>query len=326
MRRALVIMCCGLPFAAPEVGSAAGGPVGVIQGHGVSAPGSTVSYVAVGAGRDTVVRSARAGGTSGQSTRLAGRFGVPAAANDGSTTGLSADGRTLVLARMVSRFPPSRTTLIVLGTRGLVVRARIALRGYYAVDAISPAGRWLYLIHYVSPNRDTLRYEVRAYDVSRRQLMRRPVIDPRDHGEAMLGLAITRAVSADGRWAYTLYDRPRSTPFIHALDTERRVAVCVDLPGIPQQEVFSARLSLTNGGGSLRVEGSGAPLAVVNTRTFVVHTPAPGRLPSGPRRTSTGSSSRGDGGWWALGSALVAALGAATVLGRRSRSARSARA
>jgi hypothetical protein len=257
-----------------------------------------------------------------RSSRLSGSFGVAGAANDGSTTGLSADGRTLVLAGMVSTFSPKRTTLVVLDTRRLVARARIALPGYYTVDAISPTGRWLYLIHYVSPNQDITRYEVRAYDVPGRRLMREPVIDPRDHGEAMLGVAVTRAMSADGRWAYTLYDRSGSTPFIHALDTERRAAVCVDLPAIPGQDVFSAQLALENGGGSLRVERSGSPLAIVNTRTFAVRTPGAGRLPAAARRAS--STPEGGGPWWALGAALVAALGAVAALRRRSRRARSA--
>jgi hypothetical protein len=326
MRRALVIMCCGLPFAAPEHSLASGGPVPAIQGRGVSAPGSTVSYVAIGAGRDTIVRQMQRGsGKLEHSGRLVGRFGVAAAANDGSTTGLSANGRTLVLAGIVSAYPPRRTTLVVVSTRGLVIRARIALPGYYTVDAISPTGRWLYLLHYAFPNRGTLRYEVRAYDLTRRHLLRHPVIDPKDRGEAMLGVAVTRAMSADGRWAYTLYDRPGSTPFIHALDTQRRVAVCVDLPAIPEQQMSSTRLALANGGGTLRVAHSGAALAIVNTRTFAVRTPRAGRPPSAARRANS-SFHGGKQWWWTLGAALVVALGAGAVLGRRNLSARSARA
>ena len=97
-----------------------------------------------------------------RSVRLAGRFGVAGVANDGSTTGLSADGRVLVLAGMLESYPQRRTTLVASAARRLVARARIVLPGFYTVDAISPSGRWLYLIHYLSPNRDILRYEVRA--------------------------------------------------------------------------------------------------------------------------------------------------------------------
>jgi hypothetical protein len=323
MRRVLVIVCCGLPLAMPGVSLAAGGPVSPIQGRGVSAPGSTVSYLAIGTGRDTLLRRVRHGdGKLERSIRLPGSFGVPGAANDGSTTGLSADGRTLVLAGMASTFPQKRTTLVVLDTGRLVARERIALSGFYTVDAISPTGRWLYLIHYVAPNHDLTHYEVRAYDIPGRQLMPAPVIDPRDRGEAMLGIAVTRVMSADGRWAYTLYDRPGSTPFIHALDTERRRAVCVDLPAIPNQQVFSSQLALADGGGTLRVEGQGGPVAIVNTRTFVIRSAEAGPPPSPARRAT--SSPGGDGPWLPLGAALVAVLGAAAVLGRRSRRASSA--
>jgi hypothetical protein len=317
MRRALGILC-GLSCVGPGVALASGGPVAPIQGRAVSTPGTTVSYAAIGAGRDTIVRQGRHGaGKLERSVRLAGRFGVAGVANDGSTTGLSADGRVLVLAGLTASYAQRRTTLVVLDTRRLVARARIALPGFYTVDAISPTGRWLYLIHYVAPNKDILRYEVRAYDVAARQLVSKPVIDPRDRGEAMLGIAITRAVSADGRWAYTLYARPGSKPFIHALDTARRVAVCVDLPAISDQTVFTARLALGTGGDTLRVQSSGIPIAIVNTRTFTVSAPGAQGQPLPARRTSS-APHRGVP-WLPLGMALVALLGLALVRGRRSR-------
>ena len=49
-------------------------------------------------------------------------------------------------------------------TGGLHVIRRLTLPGSYTVDAISPDGRWLYLIHYTA-RRNLLRYEVRAYDL-----------------------------------------------------------------------------------------------------------------------------------------------------------------
>src|ERR1700694_6038189 len=80
---------------------------------------------------------------------------------------------------------------------GSTIRARIVLPGYSTVDAISPTGRWLYLIHYKSTN--LTNYEVRAYDVLHRRLLAKPVVDPRTPGEKMQGLPVTRAMSADGR-------------------------------------------------------------------------------------------------------------------------------
>src|SRR5439155_1595266 len=110
--------------------------------------------------------------------------------------------RMLVLAGAISRYPVARTRLLVLDARRLRARARIVLPGAFAVDAISPTGRWLYLIHSTS-SRDTTRYDVRAYDVPGHHLVAAPVVDPRERDEAMRGLPMTRAVSADGRWAYT---------------------------------------------------------------------------------------------------------------------------
>jgi len=191
MRRMLVIACCGfgVGLVAPPSAAAAGGPVPPLQGGaGVSLPGRDVNYVALAAGRKTVVaRVRRAGGIVERSRLLPGSFGIPGAAYDGSGTGLSADGRMLVLAGAISRYPVARTRLLVLDARRLRARARIVLPGAFAVDAISPTGRWLYLIHYTSSG-DTSRYDVRAYDVPGHHLVAAPVVDPRERDEAMRGL------------------------------------------------------------------------------------------------------------------------------------------
>ena len=197
----------------------------------------------------------RAGGAVERFTSLRGSFGVPGVASDGSATGLSADGRTLVLSGGVGRYPIVRTHLVVLDALHLRTRARIDAAGWFNVDAISPTGRWLYLIHYPSA-RDTSRYEVRAYDVADRRLVAKPVIDPREPDEAMQGFPMTRAMSADGRWAYTLYDRGGEAPFIHALDTERRTAACIDLPGLTGADLSGCGSSWPAAAATLRVVGS----------------------------------------------------------------------
>src|SRR4051812_15822107 len=117
MRRLLAIGCCGLGLALPAAARAAGGPVppvvggaGVsapgggrgppgVGGAGVSAPGGDVNSVTVAtAGGTLVERVRRADGAIRRSAFLRARLGVPGAAFDGTATGLSADGRTLVLA------------------------------------------------------------------------------------------------------------------------------------------------------------------------------------------------------------------------------------
>ena len=78
-------------------------------------------------------------------------FGVPQVAADGSPSGLSADGKTLVLIRSFG--PINRASLVVLGTNRLHVKNRIELEGQYSFDAIAPDGRHAYVVEYPDPFR-----------------------------------------------------------------------------------------------------------------------------------------------------------------------------
>jgi hypothetical protein len=209
-----------------------------------------------------------------------------------------------VLVGMPRSYPPSQTTLVVLETPALRPRARIVLRGYFGVDAISPSGRWLYLVHYRSPS-NPLDYEVRAYDLANDRLLPTPVVDPREPDEKMTGVAITRTMSADGRWAYTLYLRPGKAPFIHALDTEARAAYCVDLPTVAESDVSSAKLVLS-APTALSVELGGIPVAVMNTRTLAVH--GPGSSPAPVHRRPAAAARHPGGALWLLGIAGLVGL------------------
>ena len=305
MRRLLVIMLCGIGLVAPVRALAVGGPVPpVVGGGGVTETDGPFTFIALASGNGTLVERVRRNGARIEGRRLLhGQFGVPGAAFDGTTTGLSADGRTLVLAD-ASNLPPNRTKLVVLDALRLRPQARIALLGYFTVDAISPTGRWLYLIHYRSRSNPT-DYEVRAYDLAQRRLLTKPIVDPRQPDEKMQGVPLTRTVSADGRWAYTLYAGGNGAPFIHALDTVDLSAFCVDLPTVAGPDLSGARLAL-GPGATLRIESHGGPLAVMDTRTFAVRSPAAGHPPQGrqPARLD-----RSDSGFpWALGIASFAAL------------------
>jgi hypothetical protein len=262
MRRVLLVGGCVGALACPAAAGAAGGPVPPMQGGpGVAVPGGDARYVAVGVGRRTLVEQVLGAGGIGRTRMLDGSFGVPGAAYDTSTTGLSADGRTLVLAEVAARFPVRRTRLLVLDARRLRVVRRITLPGYVTVDAISPDGRALYLLRY--PGQDGVHYEVRAYDLVRGRLVRGPVVDPREADEKMQGVPMTRAMSADGRFAYTLYVRPTGAPFIHALDTAGGTAACIDLPTLTDTDLSGARLTPPVRGRPLLVRGPGiAPVAV----------------------------------------------------------------
>ena len=107
----------------------------------VSAPRGDVEYVAKRAKRDTVLREQRLnGGPVLRSLDLRGRYSVPAVAYDGSPSGLSADGRTLVLINPRKRWPRKHTTFAVVDARRMELRRHIRLRGDFSFDAISPDG------------------------------------------------------------------------------------------------------------------------------------------------------------------------------------------
>jgi hypothetical protein len=146
----------------------------------------------------------------------------------------------------------------------------IELPGSWSFDAVSPNGSRLYLIeHLAAP--PSPRYRVRVYDLAERRLLEQSVIDKAASEAIMRGDPVTRATSSDGRWAYTLYARARNAPFVHALDTVRREAYCIDLPlDLKRPEQMALRLVL-RGDRTLQVRKLRTTLAVVDTRTFVVH-------------------------------------------------------
>jgi hypothetical protein len=254
----------------PATALADGLPAVGIDARPLSAPGGELEYTTERAGADTrLVERARYGGVI-RARRLAGSFSIPAVAYDGSPSGISADGRTLVLISPRKRYPRKRTTFAVVDARRLSMSRRISLRGDFSLDALSPDGGTMYLIEY-SPRRPG-DYAVRAYDIGARRLYPQPVVDPREPDEPMTGAPVTRATSPDGRWAYTLYSSAPH-PFVHALDTERRTAVCIDLEEL-RRSMWGVTLQL-HGPTLDVVDRLGTALARIDTRTHrVVRRPA----------------------------------------------------
>jgi hypothetical protein len=293
--------------------------VGVNTGpEGVASAGSR--FVALPAGKGTLVARLDTNGARVlRSVFLREALAVPGVAFDGTTAGLSADERTLVLIRPRRGFPQRTTRLLVLDADHLRARSHVTLRGDFSFDALSPDGAWLYLIQYTS-RRDPTHYAVRAYDVRAGRLASEPVVDPRERDEAMRGSPVTRASSPDGRWAYTLYDGGGGTPFVHALDTVRRTAACVDLPALAgRDDLLGLRLAL---GRRLVVLDGSTMLASIEPGTWKVTVPvARAHTPATPRESERSSLP------WELllvGSmaTLGAGAGAAAVRRRRVRAAR----
>ncbi len=299
---ALALALCGVT--APQA-HADGLPLPVENSPtGVRSPGGAVRYLAADAGgRTMVVSQSVRGGRVRSAAMLRGRFAIPLVAYDGSAGGITADGRTLVVIRPRASFPRSATTFAVFDTRPrLRLRHRFTLPGDFSYDALSPDGRALFLINYLSA-RDPTRYRVRVYDLVRRRLDPKPIVDPREPPDAMNGLPMTRVTSRDGRWAYTLYDGAGKHPFIHALDTSERRAVCIDLRGSAfARDPGKLRLRLAGDGRLDVARKGGAVLATVDRRTFRV------------RAVAATAAKAGSGGGATQGLAAVLAGIAAALL------------
>jgi len=256
--RILVLAATGLALA--TAASAKGPALGVSTGpQGVLAPSGKVKYVAMGArGGGTVVRAIRlTDRTIVRSRTIPGRFGVAVITFDGSRGGVSADGETLVLPSLDRG---ETTRFAVVSTRTLRVQKVITLDGLFTYDAISPDGRILYLIEYLS---DT-NYRVRAVNVATGGLYEQVVVDKREAGEPMAGYPVTRATSADG-WAYTLYGRDTEPAFVHALGTPDRVAICIDLPWtVTRTALMHVRMAMSADGSQLVLRDRAGKVAVVN--------------------------------------------------------------
>ena len=86
----------------------------------------------------------------------------------------------------------------------------------------------------------------------------------------MRGRPLTRAGGPGGRWAYTLYDGAGKTPFLHALDTSRRTARCIELARLAHSDLSRARLTVDAKEQRVTVRRGHTALAAVDTRTFQV--------------------------------------------------------
>jgi hypothetical protein len=266
--------------------------------------------VSLPSARGTVLlRIQRDGGQVFASRFLARQLTIPQVAYDGSTGGLSADGKTLVLLHPRVSFPQARTTFVFLNAKTLRVRAETTLKGDFSFDAISPDGSTLYFINYISPT-DPTRYAVRAFDVASGKLIPEPIVDKTEPDEDMHGNPITRATSPNGRWAYTLYDGGGTKPFVHALDTVGMQARCIDLDALAGNKNLS-NMRLRLGDGTLTVTSGSKAVLAVDTATFRVSEPV--------------ATSGGDDGvspWIPVGGvglATLLALGALSLFVRRRR-------
>jgi hypothetical protein len=233
-RFALLLVAVAALAVVPLAFGAYPAPIAVQGGDGVRSLDGSMRFVALkAAGGRTLVRAVRTSdGSTAITQTVAGAFGVPALTQSGLAGGLFHDGSALVLQSVGIA---SASRFVVVGTQDLAVRDTIALKGTFGFDALSPDGSRLYLIQHTSKD-DLQHYVVRAYDLSTHRLLPGRIADKTQKGWVMQGWPVSRATTADGRWAYTLYANPGGYPFIHALDTVRGVAHCVGLPWTAGQD------------------------------------------------------------------------------------------
>jgi hypothetical protein len=270
-----------------------------VAAEGVLAPNGKIRYAALTNGRSTTVNASHLNGVVIRWRDIRGRWQIPGVAFDGTAGGLSGDGRTLVLMRLQTAPIPTRSVFQVMRTSDLAPVQRVVLNGNFAYDALSPDGSRLYLIQHLSRS-NLSRYIVRAYALDERRLLPGRIADRTQRGWVMAGYPVTRATSADGRWAYTLYTRPGGTPFVHALDTVRGVAHCIGIPWRGNQNpLWRLRLAVRDGGRtlSLHFRSGREYLAIAQGSWRISH-------PAAAARPRPGSAFP----WWILGVAGAGAL------------------
>jgi WD40 repeat protein len=139
---------------------------------------------------------------------LQGRYGL---------AGVSRSGTRIVLLSGARR----STTFVVLD-RGSVTHT-VRLAGMYELETLSPDGDRLFLIHWRSNG-----YDLENYNLVTRRL-RPTVMLEEGEPEKLVGQAWRGVATRDGRWLLTLYVKGNGA-FVHALDLQKGIGHCVDLP------------------------------------------------------------------------------------------------
>ena len=267
-----LLVVIGALALAPVASAAYPAPFAVQGGAGLFSLDSSVRFVAFKAGLNTRLAALDAqGGATVSSRTVSGAFGIATLTQSGLAGGLFHDGSAFVLQSVGLN---STSRFIIVGTKDLVPRQTITLKGTFGFDAVSPDGSKLYLIQHTS-TQDFQHYIVRAYNVNTRKLLPGRVADKAQKSWVMQGWAVDRVTTPDGRWAYTLYTNPGGYPFVHALDTVRGVAHCIGVPWRgDQNEPWNMRLALGEDGRSLAVNRqAGNAFVAIDVSTWKISYP-----------------------------------------------------
>src|SRR5439155_14480916 len=132
------------------------------------------------------------------------------------------------------------TTIALVDTQAGKSVKIIHLNGSFDLDAVNPDGSRIYLIERLDDA--TGHYYVRLYNVAENELYQTPIADKSEINDPrMTGLALTRQMSSDGRFAYTLYiDTFHNVAFVHILPLTDQLyfARCLNLPVVKSADLL----------------------------------------------------------------------------------------
>ena len=199
------------------------------------------------AGGSTIIRTLVVEETAdARELRIDGDWHLPTVGLDPVPAGRSADGSTFVLAQprtdpYATSTAPSRFAVVhapVPPAVGPLELGRIIeVPGQFDFDALSPDGSILYVVEHLDDVAGGA-YQVRSIDTTTGRMDDVPVADKRNVDEAMAGRPITQ-LRTDGGMVYTLY-RGTEHPFVHALNSAEKWALCIDLPATGQSDADAA--------------------------------------------------------------------------------------
>jgi outer membrane protein assembly factor BamB len=185
--------------------------------------------------RTTVTATALASGTIARSNTFNGRFTLPQVDGNTRLGGLSLNGQTIVLEEVLTdqqrqSFKEQKHWLsrfAVLNTGLQSAPHFVELDGQFSYDTLSADGKRLFLIEQLP---EPGHYQVRVYDLALNKLVAEAVFEKSEQSAIMEGYPGAQLTSPKGDWVYTVYRNKEHGPFVHALNTEATVAVCIDLP------------------------------------------------------------------------------------------------
>ncbi len=177
---------------------------------------------------------------------------------------------------------------LVDGLRGGILR-KVTLRRGFTVDAISPDGRWLYLIQH----KNGQQYAVRRLNLRTGVLYPRALVQKGEQ-EQMAGTPAGAIQSWDGKWQFTLYvNAAHKTAFVHALSLDQSFTVCIDLPGQgTAAELRTYSLALSPDGHLFAANPALGVIADISINTF---RPVVKRFPAGSAASTASAATAPDG-------------------------------